>query len=63
MKTADEIEKEIHRRFSEQVWVGMSTTDYHSALAHVVARVSAEMLADLVNTTQTPVGGYGQSTD
>ena len=38
MQTADEIEKEIHRRFADQVYVGMSVTDYHAALAHIIVR-------------------------
>jgi hypothetical protein len=45
MKTANEIEREIHRRFSEQVYPGMSITDYHSALTHVIVRYVSEALA------------------
>lgn len=44
-RQADEIEREIHRRFSDQVYVGMSVQDYHSALTHVIIRYVAEHLA------------------
>lgn len=51
---ADEIEREIHRRFSEQVYVGMGWPDYHSALAHVIVRVVAEHLAERSGHGQQP---------
>ena len=42
---ADQIEREIHKRFSEQVYVGMGIQDYHAALTHVVVRYAAERLS------------------
>lgn len=47
MKSADEIERELHKRFSEQVYVGMSPYDYMSALTHVLIRYMAEELANV----------------
>lgn len=43
--SADEIERELHRRFAEEVYVGMGVSDYHAALAHVVIRYIAESMA------------------
>lgn len=44
-RLADEIEREIHKRFAEQVYVGMSPNDHFAALTHVVVRYVAEYLA------------------
>lgn len=42
--TTDEVEAELHKRFAEQVYVGMGNSHYLSALAHVIVRYVAEQL-------------------
>lgn len=45
MPNADEIEAELHRRFQDEIYVGMTNTGYLNALAKVIIRYTAEQLA------------------
>lgn len=45
MKTTDDIERELHERFAQQVYPAMGTQHYLAALAHVIIRYTAEQLA------------------
>jgi hypothetical protein len=58
MLTTDEVERELHRRFSEQVYVGMRNTDYLSALAHVIIRYAAEQIAAPCEYEARPMPHY-----
>lgn len=58
MQTADKVEAELHKRFAEQVYVGMGNSHYLSALAHVVVRYVAEQLTAPCTYEARPLPQY-----